>query len=569
MAHLPSQDASSLENLVHAGRDGSQDAFTTLYDRYQLYAWSVALRTTTNRTVAEEAVVDGFAVALGSLHRLREPVKFPSYLASCVRNEVLMSVRRAKPLVQVDSIEDHIADDPTPESAFDASEESQRAYAAFARLDDRQQQVIMLVDIEGRPIPEAATSLGLTTNALYQFLFRARKALRLRYIAPALANDSPQECRDCNDHLAQFANETASARAIALVERHLPTCSECQVRLMEVKETSEILNSARGVIPIAIAASVAAKVARQRPAPRHAPRHLRHLSAVRHAAVLAGAVIVLTGSVASGMLLTHTANTDHTTTKTTSTSPPTARHDPKQAIRAPRTQHKTATATAPTTQPGKAPQATRSPSRTTTPTTSPTATPVGQFTFKPIVLTTSMTATATGYTESLLQGRSISSTVTASDPNYGSPAPSLTESGSLPAGIAFSTAGDGTGRFSGTATSSGTFIATVTATDSDTASVSTHVSIVVNAPPVLTAPSTVVGIVGTTFTFNLGATGYPIPSINASGALPPGLQFVVSGTMVSIQGTPLASATGSYTVTVIATNSVGTARQVISITINS
>ena len=70
-----------------------------------------------------------------------------------------MSVRRAKPLVQVDSLEEHASQDLSPEGAFEASEESQRAFAAFQRLDDRQQQVIMLVDVEGVPASEAAAAM--------------------------------------------------------------------------------------------------------------------------------------------------------------------------------------------------------------------------------------------------------------------------------------------------------------------------------------------------------------------------------------------------------------------------
>jgi len=64
MAQRVSTNTSTLPELILAGRAGNQDAFTALFERYQVYAWSVAIRTTSNRTVAEEAVIDGFATAL-------------------------------------------------------------------------------------------------------------------------------------------------------------------------------------------------------------------------------------------------------------------------------------------------------------------------------------------------------------------------------------------------------------------------------------------------------------------------------------------------------------------------
>jgi RNA polymerase sigma factor (sigma-70 family) len=573
MANLSSLEPSGLEELVRAGCEGDEKAFTALYDRYQIYAWSVALRATSNRSLAEEAVVDGFAMTFGSLDRLREPMKFPSYLASCVRNEVLMSIRRTKRLVRVDELEDQITDDPTPEGAYDASEESRRAFAAFSRLEDRQQQVIMLVDVEGRTTTEAAAALGLTTNALYQFLFRARKALRLRYIAPALDFDSPQECRDCNDQLAQFVNETASARGVALVEQHLATCPDCQVRLLEAKETCEILNQARGVVPIGIATTLAGRYvllpSAKRPA-HWARGQQRYASAARHAAVLAGAVVVLTGSLASGVLLNDIgtrAEPKSTVAPPTASPTHTPTHTPTTYATPKSSPTKTPTTTIPTT---------TTPTTTTTPnrpaaTFFPAAIPVGQFIPHPLEVTSSMAPTRVGYAVSLFEGSVLSTTITATDPNADATAPLLTESGPLPAGITFSNAGNGTkgttaARFAGTATSTGTFIVTVTAADGGTADI--EVAITVNASPAFTSPTTAVGTVGTPFDFNFVATGFPAPSVSASGVLPPGLRFVVSGTTVSIQGTPVEASSSPYTIAVSATNDVGKAQQVVDITID-
>ncbi len=299
---LSSEDAVALRSLVLAGRNGDEQALTVLFDHFQLYAWSVALRATRNRTIAEDAVLDGFAVALRSLDRLRDPLKFPSYLASCVRNEVLMTVRRVQLAMPIESLDDEASRDLTPEGAFDSSEECKRAFTAFLGLETRQQQAILLIDVEGKSAGEVANTLGLTTNAMYQLLYRARKTLRLRYIAPSLDMAYPQPCRDCNDKLAQFVDGTACARVVAIVEQHLATCSDCRQRVPEARETCALVQAAHGVITVGCAVPLASHVLRLGTT-RLSGRHLwHHAPALHHAVLWTGAIVTLTGGIASTVL---------------------------------------------------------------------------------------------------------------------------------------------------------------------------------------------------------------------------------------------------------------------------
>jgi len=89
--------AAALVECVAAAQRGDQRAFTELFDRYRRFGWSVARSVTRTHQEAEEATVDGFAAAFRSIGKLREPERFPSYLAACVRNEALQAVRRRGP----------------------------------------------------------------------------------------------------------------------------------------------------------------------------------------------------------------------------------------------------------------------------------------------------------------------------------------------------------------------------------------------------------------------------------------------------------------------------------------
>jgi RNA polymerase sigma factor (sigma-70 family) len=259
----PAWREATLVDCVAAAGTGDQRAFAELFERYRQYAWGVARSVTRSHQAAEDATVDGFAAAFRSIHRLREPARFPSYLAACVRNEALQEVRRRSPNTaagEFDDIEQHApVEADTPESRLVNSEEGRRALQALQRLDDRQRDAILLVDVEGVAPSEAAASLGLTVNALHQLLHRAREALRHRYVAPAISETSPTACLSCNDKLGIYLAGRASVRVISMVDDHTSTCPDCQARLADARETNDCVRAAYGIAPVGLVALLAGR----------------------------------------------------------------------------------------------------------------------------------------------------------------------------------------------------------------------------------------------------------------------------------------------------------------------
>ncbi len=156
---------------------------------------------------------------------------------------------------------------------------------------------------------------------------------------------------------------------------------------------------------------------------------------------------------------------------------------------------------------------------------------------------TSSTPTATS-----LINTAYSFTVTAS----GAPAPTFSvTAGALPTGLTLSSAG----AITGTATASGLFTGTITATNV-AGTATQNFSIAINQPPTFTnGPPPTSGLMGTAYSFSYTAAGFPVPTfIVTTGALPSGLSL---STMGAITGTP--TATGVFTGTVTASNSIGTA----------
>jgi outer membrane autotransporter protein len=124
-------------------------------------------------------------------------------------------------------------------------------------------------------------------------------------------------------------------------------------------------------------------------------------------------------------------------------------------------------------------------------------------------------------------------------------------SGSLPAGMAFNSAGV----FSGTPTVAGSYALTVRSTDDAGYNATNSYTIVIAAPTITITPSTLPdGVVGTAYSASLTAGGGTAPYTFSvtSGALPVGLSFSSAGVL---SGTP--TVTGTYTFTVRATDDLG------------
>jgi hypothetical protein len=149
----------------------------------------------------------------------------------------------------------------------------------------------------------------------------------------------------------------------------------------------------------------------------------------------------------------------------------------------------------------------------------------------------------------------------------GYPAPSLTRTGALPTGVTFTDNGNGTATISGTPTSIGTFNTTIKATNS-VGNATQAFALTVTRSPVIKPVSTKTATVGTAFATTITASGSPTPSITESGTLPSGIAFTDNGNgTAKLSGTPRTGSGGSYTVTVTATNSLGSTSQAFTLSV--
>src|SRR5579862_5942054 len=135
----------------------------------------------------------------------------------------------------------------------------------------------------------------------------------------------------------------------------------------------------------------------------------------------------------------------------------------------------------------------------------------------------------------------------------GYPAPTVTESGALPAGLVFNTE---TGVLSGTpaAGTAGSYPITLSASNGVGSPAVENLVIVVDQTPSITSNNSTTFTVGTNGSFQVTATGFPAPTFSETGALPNNVTLSPTGLL---SGTPAAGTSGTYPITITATNGIG------------
>ncbi len=133
----------------------------------------------------------------------------------------------------------------------------------------------------------------------------------------------------------------------------------------------------------------------------------------------------------------------------------------------------------------------------------------------------------------------------------GSPAPTLSETGTLPAGITFNSS---TGVLSGTPAAGGTFAIMFTAANGIGSNATQSFTLTVNQAPIITSANNSMFTAALAGTFTVTATGLPVPSLSETGTLPTGVTFNASTGVLS--GTPAGGTAGVYPITFVAQNGV-------------
>ena len=200
-AHTEASDAELLARHV----EGDPNAFGELFARHRDRLWAVALRTMGNPEDAADGLQEGMIAAFRRAGSFRGEAAVTTWLHRVVVNACLdrlraMKVRRADPLP--DDLEER-ADRGSLLSSTDAEldpaeltvadERRRMVIQALKSLAPDQRAALVLVDMEGYSVAEAAQMLDVAEGTVKSRCFRGRAKLAplLGVLAPA-ARDVPE-----------------------------------------------------------------------------------------------------------------------------------------------------------------------------------------------------------------------------------------------------------------------------------------------------------------------------------------------------------------------------------------
>jgi RNA polymerase sigma-70 factor (ECF subfamily) len=176
--------------LMQRHVEGDPEAFGELFRRHRDRMWAVALRTTGNRELAADCVQDAFISAFRRAGSYRGDAAVTTWLHRIVVNACLDRLRRDRPTSELPEYElaDRHDDVGSAETRLDVRE-------ALARLPEGQRLALVLVDMHGLSVAEAAAVLDVAEGTVKSRCSRGREAL-----AALLAPRGDGLGRDALDH---------------------------------------------------------------------------------------------------------------------------------------------------------------------------------------------------------------------------------------------------------------------------------------------------------------------------------------------------------------------------------
>ena len=184
-----SDDDRDDRQLMAAHVAGDPTAFATLFSRHRDRLWAVALRTTGDAEEAADALQDALMAAFKRADSYRGDAAVTTWLHRVVVNSALdrMRRRRTRPTEPLpDDLEEHAgrgslstqaSGTEDPAEAALRGERQQEVLRALGTLAPDQRAALVLVDMEGHSVDEAAAILGVPAGTVKSRCSRGRARL--------------------------------------------------------------------------------------------------------------------------------------------------------------------------------------------------------------------------------------------------------------------------------------------------------------------------------------------------------------------------------------------------------
>lgn len=161
---------------------GDKDAFGELVRRHRDRLWAVALRTLGDREEAADAVQDALVSAYRAAHTFRGQSAVTTWLHRITVNACLDRARKAasrktSPVEDTERLEQLLEPHESAAAPAERNDLHRELFEALSTLPVDQRAALVLVDMQGYPVAEAARVLGVPTGTVKSRCARGRARL--------------------------------------------------------------------------------------------------------------------------------------------------------------------------------------------------------------------------------------------------------------------------------------------------------------------------------------------------------------------------------------------------------
>ena len=174
-------DANERE-VYRAAIHGDREAFEMIIRTHSRPLFAIAYSILERREEAEDVVQDSLVKAWKARWRVRDPEKFPAWLATIARHKAQDVLRKRRTVPLSEQLFEPIEPESANTSALD-----QQLHSALAGLPELHRAALTLRYFEEMDYRTIENTLGLTNGALRGILGRALASMR-KQLRPALAS---------------------------------------------------------------------------------------------------------------------------------------------------------------------------------------------------------------------------------------------------------------------------------------------------------------------------------------------------------------------------------------------
>ena len=170
------------EDLLARHVEGDPDAFAEIVRRHRDRLWAVALRTLGDREEAADAVQDALVSAFRAAHTFRGQSAVTTWLHRITVNACLDRARKAttrktSPVDDTERLEQLLEPHESASAPAERNDLHRQLLEALGTLPHEQRAALVLVDMQGYPVAEAARILEVPTGTVKSRCARGRARL--------------------------------------------------------------------------------------------------------------------------------------------------------------------------------------------------------------------------------------------------------------------------------------------------------------------------------------------------------------------------------------------------------